>query len=98
MAAKINWNRYGTKLRHCHPMRSRVYETIECPSVRLSHRSTAAAACLLLRQEIGLSIDSAVQRARRRWVPVLSSNGSAASAGVQQQMHCASPYKIRGDI
>jgi len=20
MAAKINWHRYGTKLRHCHPM------------------------------------------------------------------------------
>ena len=25
MAAKINWHRYGTKLRHCHPMYSRVF-------------------------------------------------------------------------
>ena len=30
MAAKINWHRYGTKLRHCHPMRFPVwrYDTV----------------------------------------------------------------------
>ena len=26
MAAKINWHKYGTKLRHCHPIYTELYD------------------------------------------------------------------------
>jgi len=57
-------------------MRSRVYETVERPSVRLSHRSTAAAAC---------GGFAAKRHAGRKYLTI-------AGAGIQQQRgRCTGP-------
>jgi len=58
-------------------MRRRVYETVERPSVRLSHRSTAAAACggFAAERPQEISIDSGGRR-------VPSSNGAAARSRI----------------
>ena len=57
---------------HPHGARSRVYETVEHPSVRPSHRSTAAAVC----GEFAASLLSALRTGDidRQQVPAISSS------------------------
>jgi len=68
-------------------MWSRVYETIESPAVRLSHRSTAAAACggFAAERPAGGIYRSIVARRACR----LQQARRAAGAGAQQQMRAA---------
>jgi len=56
-----------------HSMRSRVYVTVVCPSVRLSRRSTAAAAC---------GEFAAERRGGRKY----RSTATPSSTGAEQQM------------
>ena len=71
-----------------HSMQSRVCVMVSCPSVHLSHRSTASAAAGGFAAEL-----PAGRRYRQRAVIVLQASFCSAGAGAEQQMQVASRWE-----
>jgi len=86
MAAKINRHRYGTKLRHCHPMYCWWCWHARCPSAEQGLYNGQASVLLTCRQ----------QRSGRR--VCCRHRSIAAGAGAQQQMRVASCWEPTEDM
>jgi len=102
-AKKINWHRYGTKLRHCHP----TYK-IEKYSLQKNKFSKKNIKIFVLRVRVGLSLDTPVLRGNTDefpdthlsckfipWVPAthsqrcFRSNTHPSALNCQRQSVCA---------
>ena len=90
MRLSIGYLTTGLAFWHCaHSMRSRVYKTVRCPSVSLSHQSNAAAAC---------GGFAAERRTRKRYRSTAPGSSSAAGGAARRSTANAGNVMLTAEL